>query len=130
MKTSTFDFTIDKGVRERANAVLAAKGRTMARALRAMMAIGMRERRLPFGISRAHALAGVGMSREAARQLGIPKDGTDGSTGVTCGVTLKVEPEERELILEWCDSLCITPNALVRAYTAQISYELRIPLNN
>ena len=127
MKTSTFDFTIDKGVRERANAVLAAKGMTMARA---MMAIGMRERRLPFGISRAHALAGVGMSREAARQLGIPKDGTDGSTGVTCGVTLKVEPEERELILEWCDSLCITPNALVRAYTAQISYELRIPLNN
>ena len=98
MKTSTFDFTIDKGVRERANAVLAAKGMTMARALRAMMASGMRERRLPFGISRAHALAGVGMSREAARQLGITKDGTDGSTGVTSGEPLKVEPEEREQI--------------------------------
>lgn len=130
MRDLAFDFTIDKGVRERANAILAAKGMTMSGALKSMMRIGMREGRLPFGISREPSLAGVGMDEASARRLGIQKDGTDGSTGITCGMTLQVTPEEKRQIKKWCGSLCISPHALVRAYTAQISYEMRIPLNS
>ena len=122
--------TVDKGVKERALKVLGAQGITMSGALKAMVRIGVRQERMPFEVTREPEVAGIGMSDEDAKYYGIPKDGTDGRSGITCGITIKMPPEDKKVMREWCRSLCIMPNAMAHLYLGQIAFELRIPLNN
>ena len=122
--------TVDKGVKERALKVLGAQGITMSGALKAMVRIGVRQERMPFEVTREPEVAGIGMSDEGAAFYGIPKDGTDGRSGITCGITIKMPPQDKKVMREWCRSLCIMPNAMAHLYLGQIAFELRIPLNN
>ena len=122
--------TVDKGVKERALKVLSAQGITMSGALKAKVRIGVRQERMPFEVTREPEVAGIGMSDEDAKYYGIPKDGTDGRNGITCGITIKMPPEDKKIMREWCHSLCIMPNAMAHLYLGQIAFELRIPLNN
>jgi addiction module RelB/DinJ family antitoxin len=122
--------TVDKGVKERALKVLCAQGITMSGALKAMVRVGIRQERMPFEVTREPEVAGIGMSDEDAKCYGIPKDGTDGRSGITCGITIKMPPEDKKVMREWCRSLCIMPNAMAHLYLGQIAFELRIPLNN
>ena len=122
--------TVDKGVKERALKVLGAQGITMSGALKAMVRIGVRQERMPFEVTREPEVAGIGMSDEDAKYYRIPKNGTDGRSGITCGITIKMPPEDKKIMREWCRSMCITPNAMAHLYLGQIAFELRIPLNN
>ena len=127
---AAINLTVDKGVKERALKVLEAQGMTMSGALRAMVRIGIRQERIPFEVTREREAAGIGMKDEDAKFYGIAKDGTDGRNGITCGITIKMPPQDKKAMREWCHSMCITPNALAHIYLGQIAFELRVPLNN
>lgn len=127
---AAINLTVDKGVKERALKVLESQGMTMSGALRAMVRVGVRQERMPFEVTREPEVAGIGMSDEDAKYYGIAKDGTDGRNGITCGISIKMPPQDKKVMREWCRSMCITPNAMAHLYLGQIAFELRIPLNN
>ena len=127
---AAINLTVDKGVKERALKVLESQGITMSGALRAMVRIGIRQERIPFEVTREPEVAGIGMRDEDAVFYGIIKDGTDGRKGITCGISIKMPPEDKKAMRDWCHSMCIMPNALAHLYLGQIAFELRIPLNN
>lgn len=127
---AAINLTVDKGVKERALKVLESQGMTMSGAVKAMVRIGIRQNRIPFEVTREPEVAGIGMRDDDAEFYGIPKDGTDGRSGVPGGMTIKMSPGDKRDMREWCRSMCITPNALAHLYLGQIAFELRIPLNN
>lgn len=127
---AAINLTVDRGVKERALKVLSSKGMTMAGAIKAMVRVGIRQSRIPFEVTREEEVAGIGMSDEDASFYGIAKDGTDGRSGITCGMSIKMSPGDKAAMRRWCRSMCITPNALAHLYLGQIAFELRVPLNN
>lgn len=127
---AAINLEIDTGIKKRAQAVLSANGMTLSGAIKMMVRVGIQQQRMPFEVTREPEAAGIGMRDEKAQAWDIPKDGTDGRNGGICGVSIRMDPEEKKAMRQWCKSLCITPNALAHLYLGQIAFELRVPLNN
>ncbi|WP_428421556.1 type II toxin-antitoxin system RelB/DinJ family antitoxin [Paraeggerthella hominis] len=128
-KTANISLEVDAGVKKRAMSVLEAKGMSLSGAIRRMVTLGILEHRIPFEVTRDPVFAGVGMSDCVAKHYGIDKKTTP-RTGVVTGVVVKMTPDFKREMREYCKEMCITPNALVHLFLGQVAFELRIPFED
>ena len=73
-KTASISMEIDSGIKERAMAVLEARGISLSGAVRRMVTLGILEHRIPFEVTRDPVFAGAGMSDGLAKRCGIDKE--------------------------------------------------------
>ena len=128
-KTANISLEVDAGVKKRAMSVLEAKGMSLSGALRRMVTLGILEHRIPFEVTRDPVFAGVGMSDCVAKHYGIDKKASP-RTGVVTGIVVKMTPDFKREMHEYCKEMCITPNALVHLFLGQVAFELRIPFED
>ena len=74
-KTANISLEIDSGIKQRAMAVLEARGMSLSGAIRRMVSLGILGHRIPFEVTRDPVFAGVGMTEALAERCGIDKDG-------------------------------------------------------
>ncbi len=67
-KTASISMEIDSGIKERAMAVLEARGMSLSGAVRRMVTLGILEHRIPFEVTRDPVFAGAGMSDGLAKR--------------------------------------------------------------
>jgi addiction module RelB/DinJ family antitoxin len=99
-KTANISLEIDSGIKQHAMAVLEARGMSLSGAVRRMVTLGIMEHRIPIEITREPEVAGIGMSDEDAKYYGAPKDDTDGRNGITCGISIKMPPQDKKAMRE------------------------------
>lgn len=128
-KTANISLEIDAGVKNRAMSVLEAKGMSLSGAIRRMVTLGILEHRIPFEVTRDPVFAGIGMSDCVAKHYGIDKKASP-HTGVVTGIVVKMTPDFKREMREYCKEMCITPNALVHLFLGQVAFELRIPFED
>lgn len=128
-KTANISLEIDAGVKNRAMSVLEAKGMSLSGAIRRMVTLGILEHRIPFEVTRDPVFAGIGMSDCVAKHYGIDKKASP-RTGVVTGIVVKMTPDFKREMREYCKEMCITPNALVHLFLGQVAFELRIPFED
>lgn len=73
-KTASISMEIGSGIKERAMAVLKARGMSLSGAVRRMVALGILEHRIPFEVTRDPVFAGAGMTDGLAKRRGIDKE--------------------------------------------------------
>ena len=73
---------------------------SLSDAVRRMVTLGIMEHRIPIEITREPEVAGIGMSDEDAKYYGAPKDDTDGRNGITCGISIKMPPQDKKAMRE------------------------------
>ena len=110
-------------------AVLEARGMSLSGAVRRMVTLGMLEHRIPFEMTRDPVFAGAGMTEALAERCGIDKDAPVRS-GIPTGVIVKMTPELKKEMRDYCRDMCITPNALAHLFLGQIAFELRVPFDD
>ena len=118
-KTANISLEVDAGVKKRAMSVLEAKGMSLSGAIRRMVTLGTRD----------PVFAGVGMSDCVAKHYGIDKKASP-RTGVVTGIVVKMTPDFKREMHEYCKKMRITPNALVHLFLGQVAFELRIPFED
>ncbi|MDU1881088.1 MAG: type II toxin-antitoxin system RelB/DinJ family antitoxin [Eggerthella sp.] len=128
-KTANISLEIDAGVKNRAMSVLEAKGMSLSGAIRRMVTLGILEHRIPFEVTRDPVFAGIGMSDCVAKHYGIDKKASP-RTGVVTGIVVKMTPDFKREMREYCKEMCITPNALVHLFLGQVAFELQIPFED
>lgn len=128
-KTANISLEVDAGVKKRAMSVLEAKGMSLSGAIRRMVILGILEHRIPFEVTRDPVFAGVGMSDCVAKHYGIDKKASP-RTGVVTGIVVKMTPDFKREMREYCKEMCITPNALAHLFLGQVAFELRIPFED
>lgn len=128
-KTANISLEIDAGVKNRAMSVLEAKGMSLSGAIRRMVTLGILEHRIPFEVTRDPVFAGIGMSDCIAKHYGIDKKASP-RTGVVTGIVVKMTPDFKREMREYCKEMCITPNALVHLFLGQVAFELQIPFED
>lgn len=128
-KTANISLEIDAGVKNRAMSVLEAKGMSLSGAIRRMVTLGILEHRIPFEVTRDPVFAGIGISDCVAKHYGIDKKASP-RTGVVTGIVVKMTPDFKREMREYCKEMCITPNALVHLFLGQVAFELRIPFED
>lgn len=128
-KTANISLEIDAGVKNRAMSVLEAKGLSLSGAIRRMVTLGILEHRIPFEVTRDPVFAGIGMSDCVAKHYGIDKKASP-RTGVVTGIVVKMTPDFKREMREYCKEMCITPNALVHLFLGQVAFELQIPFED
>lgn len=128
-KTANISLEIDAGVKNRAMSVLEAKGMSLSGAIRRMVTLGILEHRIPFEVTRDPVFAGIGMSDCVAKYYGIDKKASP-RTGVVTGIVVKMTPDFKREMREYCKEMCITPNALVHLFLGQVAFELQIPFED
>ena len=127
-KTANISLEIDSGIKQRAMAVLEARGMSLSGAIRRMVTLGILEHRIPFEVTRDPVFAGAGMTEALAERCGIDKD-TPVRSGIPTGIIVKMTPEFKKEMRDYCRDMRITPNALVHLFLGQVTFELRAPLN-
>lgn len=80
-------------------------------------------------MTRDPVFAGVGMSDCVAKHYGIDKKASP-RTGVVTGIVVKMTPDFKREMREYCKEMCITPNAPVHLFLGQVAFELRIPFED
>ena len=128
-KTANISLEKDAGVKNRAMSVLEAKGMSLSGAIRRMVTLGILEHRIPFEVTRDPVFAGIGMSDCVAKHYGIDKKASP-RTGVVTGIVVKMTPDFKREMREYCKEMCITPNALVHLFLGQVAFELQIPFED
>lgn len=128
-KTANISLEMDAGVKNRAMSVLEAKGMSLSGAIRRMVTLGILEHRIPFEVTRDPVFAGIGMSDCVAKHYGIDKKASP-RTGVVTGIVVKMTPDFKREMREYCKEICITPNALVHLFLGQVAFELQIPFED
>lgn len=128
-KTANISLEMDAGVKNRAMSVLEAKGMSLSGAIRRMVTLGILEHRIPFEVTRDPVFAGIGMSDCVAKHYGIDKKASP-RTGVVTGIVVKMTPDFKREMREYCKEMCITPNALVHLFLGQVAFELQIPFED
>lgn len=128
-KTANVSLEMDAGVKNRAMSVLEAKGMSLSGAIRRMVTLGILEHRIPFEVTRDPVFAGIGMSDCVAKHYGIDKKASP-RTGVVTGIVVKMTPDFKREMREYCKEMCITPNALVHLFLGQVAFELQIPFED
>ena len=128
-KTASISMEIDSGIKERAMAVLEARGMSLSGAVRRMVTLGILEHRIPFEVTRDPVFAGAGMNDGPAKRCGIGKE-TPARTGVPTGMVVKMEPEFKREMRRYRSDMCVTPNGLVRMLLGQVAFELRVPFDD
>lgn len=128
-KTTNISLEVDAGVKKRAMSVLEAKGMSLSGAIMRMVTLGILEHRIPFEVTRDPVFAGVGMSDCVAKHYGIDKKASP-RAGVVTGIVVKMTPDFKREMREYCKEMCITPNALVHLFLGQVAFELRIPFED
>lgn len=128
-KTANISLEMDAGVKNRAMSVLEAKGMSLSGAIRRMVTLGILEHRIPFEVTRDPVFAGIGMSDCVAKHYGIAKKASP-RTGVVTGIVVKMTPDFKREMREYCKEMCITPNALVHLFLGQVAFELQIPFED
>jgi addiction module RelB/DinJ family antitoxin len=114
-KTANISLEIDSGIKQRAMAVLEARGMSLSGAIRRMVTLGILEHRIPFEVTRDPVFAGAGMTEALAERCGIDKDAPVRS-GIPTGVIVKMTPELKKEMRDYCRDMCITPNALTHLF--------------
>lgn len=122
-KTASVNMEIDSGIKERAMAVLEARGMSLSGAVRRMVTLRILEHRIPFEVTRDPVFAGAGMSDGLAKRCGIDKE-APARTGVPTGMVVKMEPEFKREMRRYCSDMCVTPNGLVHMLLGQVAFEL------
>ena len=128
-KTANISLEIDSGIKQRAMAVLEARGMSLSGAVRRMVTLGIMEHRIPFEVTRDPVFAGVGMTDCLAERYGIEKD-MPVRSGIPTGIIVKMTPEFKKEMRDYCRDMCITPNALVHLFLGQVAFELRVPFDD
>ena len=128
-KTANISLEMDAGVKNRAMSVLEAKGMSLSGTIRRMVTLGILEHRIPFEVTRDPVFAGIGMSDCVAKHYGIDKKASP-RTGVVTGIVVKMTPDFKREMREYCKEICITPNALVHLFLGQVAFELQIPFED
>ena len=128
-KTANISLEIDSGIKQRAMAVLEARGMSLSGAVRRMVTLGIMEHRIPFEVTRDPVFAGVGMTDCLAERCGIKK-GMPILSGIPTGIIVKMTPEFKKEMRDYCRDMCITPNALVHLFLGQVAFELRVPFDD
>lgn len=128
-KTANISLEMNAGVKNRAMSVLEAKGMSLSGAIRRMVTLGILEHRIPFEVTRDPVFAGIGMSDCVAKHYGIDKKASP-RTGVVTGIVVKMTPDFKREMREYCKEMCITPNALVHLFLGQVAFELQIPFED
>lgn len=128
-KTASISMEIDSGIKERAMAILEARGMSLSGAVRRMVTLGILEHRIPFKVTRDPVFAGAGMSDGLAKRCGIDKE-APARTGVPTGMVVKMEPEFKREMRRYCSDMCVTPNGLVHMFMGQVAFELRVPFDD
>lgn len=111
-KTASISMEIDSVIKERAMAVLEARGMSLSGAVRRMVTL---EYRIPFEVTRDPVFAGADMSDGLAKRCGIDKE-APARTGVPTGMVVKMEPEFKREMRRYCSDMCVTPNGLVHMF--------------
>ena len=62
-KTASISMEVDSGIKERAMAVLEARGMSLSGAVRRMVTLGILEHRIPFEVTRDPVFAGAASTR-------------------------------------------------------------------
>lgn len=128
-KTASINTEIDSGIKERAMAVLEARGMSLSGAVRRMVTLRILEHRIPFEVTRDPVFAGAGMSDGLAKRRGIDKE-APARTGVPTGMVVKMEPEFKREMRRYCSDMCVTPTGLVHMFLGQVVFELRVPFDD
>lgn len=69
------------------------------------------------------------MSDCIARHYGIDKKASP-RTGVVTGIIVKMMPDFKQEMREYCKEMRIAPDALVNLFLGQVAFELRIPFED
>ena len=128
-KTANISLEIDSGIKQRAMAVLEARGMSLSGAIRRMVTLGILEHRIPFEVTRDPVFAGAGMTEALAERCGIDKDAPVRS-GIPTGIIVKMTPEFKKEMRNYCRDMRITPNALVHLFLGQVAFELKVPFED